>query len=40
MTRDSPFPIRDPRYGPRRVETEVRADGSILFHNPTPIARV
>ncbi len=32
--------IRDPRYAPRNLEVERRADGSILLHNPTPIARV
>jgi len=30
--------MRDPRYAPRRLEIEHRADGAILLHNPTPIA--
>jgi feruloyl-CoA synthase len=29
-------PIRDPRYAPRRVEVDHRADGSIIIANPTP----
>jgi feruloyl-CoA synthase len=31
-------PIRDPRYAPRRLEVEHRADGSIILFNPTPYA--
>jgi feruloyl-CoA synthase len=30
--------IRDPRYAPRRLEVENRADGSIILSNPTPFA--
>ena len=30
--------IRDPRYAPRRLEVERRADGSIIIANPTPYA--
>jgi feruloyl-CoA synthase len=29
--------VRDPRYAPRRLEIEERADGSVLLSNPTPI---
>jgi feruloyl-CoA synthase len=32
--------VRDPRYAPRRLTVEHRADGSILLHNPTPMAGV
>src|SRR5258706_2852659 len=28
--------IRDPRYAPRRLEVERRADGSLVVFNPTP----
>jgi feruloyl-CoA synthase len=28
-------PIRDPRYAPRRLEVERRADASVLLYNPT-----
>ena len=28
--------FRDPRYAPRRLEVEQRADGAWLLHNPTP----
>ncbi len=28
--------IRDPRYAPRRLEVERRADGSLVLFNPTP----
>ena len=29
--------MRDPRYAPRRLDVDRRADGSILLHNPTPL---
>src|SRR5205809_606479 len=28
--------IRDPRYAPRRLEVERRADGTLVLYNPTP----
>jgi len=31
-------PIRDPRYAARRLEVDRRDDGSVLLHNPTPVA--
>ncbi len=31
-------PIRDPRYAARRLDVERRDDGSVLLHNPTPVA--
>jgi len=34
----APLGLRDPRYAPRRLVVDRRADGSILLHNPTPIA--
>ena len=30
-------PFRDPRYAPKRLEVERRADGTTILHNPTPI---
>ena len=30
-------PFRDPRYAPRRLEVEQRADGVMTLSNPTPI---
>jgi len=30
--------IRDPRYAPRRLDVEHRADGSIILFNPTPFS--
>ena len=30
-------PMRDPRYAPRNLVVEHRADGAILLHNPTPL---
>jgi len=32
--------LRDPRYAPRRLTIQRRADGSILLHNPTPLPGV
>ena len=32
--------LRDPLYIPRRLTVDRRADGSILLHNPTPLADV
>jgi feruloyl-CoA synthase len=32
--------VRDPRYIPRRLTIDHRADGSILLHNPTPLTGV
>lgn len=32
--------LRDPRYAPRRLVVERRADGSILLTNPTPLTGV
>jgi feruloyl-CoA synthase len=32
--------LRDPLFIPRRLTVERRADGSILLHNPTPLAGV
>jgi feruloyl-CoA synthase len=31
--------IRDPRYAPRRLDVEHRADGSVVLTNPTPFDR-
>ena len=31
-------PFRDPRYAPRRLEIEHRADGEMVLTNPTPYA--
>ena len=31
-------PFRDPRYAPRRLEVENRADGTIVLTNPTPFS--
>jgi feruloyl-CoA synthase len=33
-------PMRDPRYAPRALEVERRADGTIVLVNPRPIAGV
>src|SRR6185295_20015779 len=30
-------PFRDPRYAPRRLEVERRADGTMILANPTPV---
>lgn len=30
-------PFRDPRYAPRRLEVERRADGVMILTNPTPV---
>ena len=30
-------PFRDPRYAPKRLEVERRADGTTILFNPTPI---
>ncbi len=35
-----PYPIRDPRYAPRRLEIFRRDDGTVLLHNPTPLPGV
>ena len=32
--------LRDPLYAPRRLTVGHRPDGSILLHNPTPLAGV
>ena len=32
--------IRDPRYAPRNLEVERRADGALILFNPAPIHRV
>lgn len=32
-------PFRDPRYTPRRVEVERRADGTLVLSNPTPFSQ-
>ena len=32
-------PFRDPRYAPRRVEVERRADGTLVLSNPTPFSQ-
>jgi feruloyl-CoA synthase len=32
--------LRDPRYAPRRLTVERRADGAILLHNPSPLTGV
>ncbi|MDP1874953.1 feruloyl-CoA synthase [Phenylobacterium sp.] len=31
-------PFRDPRYAPRRLEIERRADGTLVLANPTPFS--
>jgi feruloyl-CoA synthase len=30
-------PFRDPRYAPRRLDVERRADGTMILANPTPV---
>ncbi len=30
--------MRDPRFAPRRLDVEQRDDGTLLLHNPTPLA--
>jgi len=34
----STAPFRDPRYAPKRLEVERRADGDLVLTNPTPYA--